>query len=173
MRILRRLFVVPLANNDHGKTHIMNALLRQGLGRRSPGQKGRRSLRSPWGRRINSLVFVRSYQETEKNRHGSVRSALSAEDPAWTRRELVILPSHLAVEDVHEIIETAHGNGFDAIAASVLLNNRERENYADCWNQAWDERWTVPNPLMEENWEEQVEALGCDLWTWICQGLRR
>ena len=106
----------------------MNALLRQGLGRRSPGQKGRRSLRSPWGGRINSLVFVRSDQETEKNKHGTVRAALSADDPAWARRELVFLPSHLDVEDVQGMIATAHGYGFDAIAASVLLNNRESEN---------------------------------------------
>jgi hypothetical protein len=173
MRILRRLFVVPLANNDHGKTHIMNALLSQGLGRRSPGQKGRRSLRSPWGRRINSLVFVRSYQETEKNSYGGVVAALEAEDGAWMRRELVIMPSHLDVEDVGEMIDTAHGNGFDAVAASVILNNREREDYAQCWRQPWDERWNVPNPLTQEDWEEQVEGLGRDLWTWICQALSR
>jgi hypothetical protein len=173
MRIQRRLFVVPLANNDHGKTHIMNALLSQGLGRRSPGQKGRRSLRSPWGRRINSLVFVRSYQETEKNSYGGVVAALEAEDAAWMRRELVIMPSHLDVEDVGEMIDTAHGSGFDAVAASVILNNRERENYAECWRQPWDERWNVPNPVTEVDWEEQVEALGRDLWTWICQALSR
>ena len=171
MRILRRLFVVPLANNDHGKTHIVNSLVSQGLGRPSPGRKGRRVLRSPWGRRIDSLVFVRSFQETEKNQHDSVVAALEAEDTAWSTRELVILPSHLDAQDVHQMIVAAHENGFDTVAASVILNRDERGNYAECWMEAWDERWSIPNPHAETGWEGQLEALGRDLWTWVCQAL--
>lgn len=32
MQIARRLFVVPLANNDHGKTTMLRALVNQGQG---------------------------------------------------------------------------------------------------------------------------------------------
>jgi hypothetical protein len=170
---LRRLFVVPLAQNNHGKTRIVNSLLSQGLGRPSPGRKGRRLLRSPWGREIDSLVFVRSFQETEKNHHKRVVGALETEDTAWSTRELVILPSHLDAQDVNEMITAAHENGFDAIAASILLNDDERGNYTECWRQSWNKRWIIPNPFTEMDWEAQAEALGRDLWTWICQALTR
>ena len=67
MRIARRLFVVPLANNNHGKTTIITALLSQGLGRAfQKHQKRARELTSPWGRKVDAYVFCRSYQESEK-----------------------------------------------------------------------------------------------------------
>jgi hypothetical protein len=80
MMIARRLFVVPLANNDHGKTTIINALLAQGLSAPSPERKGARTLISPGGRNIDAYVFVRSYQETEKSAHKSVAEALKDND---------------------------------------------------------------------------------------------
>jgi|HubBroStandDraft_4_1064222.scaffolds.fasta_scaffold1427303_1 hypothetical protein len=79
MQIARRLFIVPLANNDHGKTTIVNALLSQGLGAPSPQRKGRRTLVSPGGREIDAYVFVRSYQETEKREHDSVTDPVHGE----------------------------------------------------------------------------------------------
>ena len=72
MMIARRLFVVPLANNDHGKTTIINALLAQGIGAPSPERKGARILISPGGRNVDAYVFVRSYQETEKSQPSAV-----------------------------------------------------------------------------------------------------
>ena len=173
MHILRRLFVVLLANNSHGKSHLMNSLLSQGLGAPSPGRKGRRRLRSPWGRRIDALVFVRSYQETEKNQHENVVAAIEAEDSEWYSRELVILPSHLNREDVRQMIAATHENGFDAVVASILLSDEERRGYRECWAEDWDERWNIPNPTTDENWEAQVDALGRNLWTWICQAMCR
>lgn len=172
MRILRRLFVVILANNSHGKSHLVNSLLSQGLGAHSPGKKGRRDLCSPWGRRIDALVFVRSFQETEKNKHSTILGALEAEDSGWSTRELVILPSHLNRDDIREMITAAHENGFDAVVASVLIGDAERENYNECWAEDWDERWNIPNPSNEEDWKAQVDALGHDLWTWICEAMQ-
>src|SRR5258708_2430781 len=64
MHLVRRLFVVPLADNDHGKTTMIRALVSQGLGREMQMQrKGERVLVSPHGRDIDSYVFGRSYQE--------------------------------------------------------------------------------------------------------------
>ena len=78
MRIIRRLFVVPLADNNHGKTTIVNALVAQGSGRvRKLGHKGVRALVSPWGREIDALIYPRSYQETEKARFGTVLHAVA------------------------------------------------------------------------------------------------
>ena len=70
--------VVPLANNDHGKTTMIRSLVRQGgrynldKDKRSP-----RLLTSPWGRSIDALVIPRSYQETLANEYGSVKAALA------------------------------------------------------------------------------------------------
>lgn len=173
MRILRRLFVVPLAEDNHGKTHIMNALLTQALGTQSPGRKGQRFLRTPSGRRIDGLIFVRSYQETEKNQHDSVEVALDAEDSGWRRRELIIMPSHLEPNDVNQMVESAHANGFDVVAASIILRNAERRDYSACWRLGWDERWNLPNPRRDNGWEAQADALGRDLWFWISGAMIR
>jgi hypothetical protein len=173
MRISRRLFVVLLANNDHGKSTAMNALVSQGLGAPSPGRKGIRQLVSPWGRVIDAYLFVRSYQETEKEAHGSVQSALDANDPSWRQRELIIFPSHRSNSrtDIDEMIEAAHAGGFDAICASLIITGADDvTKFAGIWSKNWDERWTLPNPQAAE-WREQAEAVGRDLWTWICRAL--
>jgi hypothetical protein len=175
MMIARRLFVVPLANNDHGKTTIINALLAQGLGAPSPERKGARRLIGSGGRNIDAYVFVRSYQETEKSAHKSVAEALKDNDSDWKKRELIIFPSHVSDSetDVEEMILLAHQAGFDIICAAVLLDSDKRSRLADIWEMNWDERWTVPNPTQdnEEVRIAQLQALGRDLWWWICKAL--
>jgi hypothetical protein len=165
------LFVVPLANNNHGKSTLVRALLAQGLGAGPPQRKGTYHLRSPWGRRIDSLVYIRSFEETEKNAHETVEASLEATDSDWHSKELIIFPSHLVRSDVRQMVQVAHANGFDAVSAAVILNDAERENYTDCWRVPWDQRWNLPNPETDEGWEQQVGALACDLWTWICGAL--
>ena len=180
MRIARRLFVVPLANDNHGKSTILRALVSQGLGRRMELQKkGVRDLTSPWGRPIDAYVFGRSYQEVEKKQHQAVESALDANDAGWRDRELIIMPSHVtsirntgAPTDIEQMIDAAHGAGFDAICASVILDGAfpNRVALSHIWRRPWDERWTIPNPRIDQ-FEGQLEALGRDLWTWICRAL--
>jgi hypothetical protein len=175
MRISRRLFVVPLGQNKHGKSTAMNALLSQGLGTASPGQKGARRLVSPWGRKIDAYVFVRSYQEKEKKPHRTVQGALDVNDKSWRERELIVFPSHVhnSSHDIDEMIDAAHSAGFDAVCASLIITGDggdDRQGFAEIWRKNWDERWTVPNPRTE-NWQKQVEAIGRDLWTWICGAL--
>jgi hypothetical protein len=180
MYLSRRLFVVPLADNAHGKSTMMNALLSQGLGAPSPGKKGVRKLNTPWGREIDAYIFIRSYQETEKDR-GSVVAALDHNDPQWRERELIVFPSHVtdSAANIEEMIEAAHIGGFDAICATIIftvLNPEPRPLFADIWKKGWDERWTIPNPRIETadaeiQIEKQIEALGRDLWVWICKAL--
>jgi hypothetical protein len=175
MMLARRLFVVPLASNDHGKTTIVNALLSQGLGGPSPERKGARVLISPGGRKIDAYVFVRSYQETEKRSHKSVAKALKENDSSWKKRELIIFPSHVvdSESDVEEMISLAHQAGFDIICAAVLLDTDKRSRLSHIWGKDWDERWTVPNPKRQGKSSQtaQLGAIGRDLWTWICSAL--
>ena len=178
MKIVRRLFVVLLANNNCGKSTIIRALVSQGLGRTFQVQrKGVRLLTSPWGRPVDAYIFGRSFQEVEQFDHGTVENALNANDPEWRSRELVIMPSHVtdksAVNDIDEMIDAAHSAGFDAICATVIItgsNQHHRSQYRDIWRKPWDERWTIPNPYLDDP-EGQLEALGRDLWTWICRAL--
>lgn len=175
MQVARCLFIVPLADNNHGKTSMLNALLAQGLGKKSPEQKGIRELISPTGRSIDAYVFVRSYQETEKKIHKSVAEALDNNDSGWKERELIIFPSHVhrSATDIDEMISAAHGAGFDIICASVLLDSEDRQSASSIWGKGWDERWTILNPYQDdkERCRAQLAALGCDLWGWICKAL--
>lgn len=181
MYIVRRLFVVPLANNNHGKTTMIRALVNQGQGTAlTTNPKSVRSLTSPWGRDIDAYVFGRSYQEKEKGPYGSVEAALNNNDRHWRSRELIIMPSHVsgignpgAPDDIDQMIDAAHGAGFDTICATVMLAKEPKAiqvQQAAIWKKPWDERWTIPNPRLAKP-DGQLEALGRDLWTWICRAL--
>lgn len=185
MMMARRLFIVPLADNDHGKTSMIRALVSQGLGQAFQVQrKGQRNLVTPWGRTIDAYVFGRSYQEVEKTRFGSVVDALDGNDPNWRKRELIIMPSHLTdifnqgqLDDIDEMIAAAHSGGFDIICATVIFTGDEEQaedpvEFSTVWGKSWDERWTVPNPW-NESAEGQLDALGRDLWTWVAKAITR
>ncbi len=180
MHLSRRLFVVPLADNAHGKTTMLKALVSQGGDYQFDRlRKAPRRLVSPWGREIDAFIFGRSYQETEKGQHGNVIASVDASDPLWRNRELIIMPSHVTGSgaDIDEMLKAAHGAGFDAICASVIFVDGDQGGHTDygtIWGRNWDERWTIPNPLRhpdDRELESQLWALGCDLWTWICRAL--
>ena len=171
--ITRRLFVVPLAENDHGKTTMIRALVRQGQ-RQSLDTVKRcaRLLFSPWGRQIDSLIIPRSYQETLRKEFGSIEDALDGVDSDWPKRDLVVFPSHLVRDDCRSIIRLAHKAGFDVIAVSILLEPDELPQYSECLALSWDERWTLHNGR-NDNPDGQIDALGHDLWVWIASALER
>ena len=173
MHIVRRIFLVLLGNNEHGKTTMLNALLSQALGAASPGRKGRRDLTSPFGRHIDAYVFVRSYQETEQDLNKNVIAALDSNDRNWRARDLIIFPNHLERSDVEGMVSAAHSAGFDAICASVILHDLDRKKAAELWQLNWDERWTIPNDPRDDKsaWRPQCEALGRDLWAWTSSAL--
>lgn len=177
MNICRRLFVVPLANNDHGKSTIIRSMVSQAIGKRIElHKKGVRDMATPWGRRIDAYVFGRSYQEVEKNQFGSVIAALDGNDPLWRTRELIVMPSHVAANDISDIkdmIDTAHAAGFDAVAVPVIHSYDRGDNRASlspALALGWDMRWTIPNPW-QDNPSGQLWALGNDLWSWVSRAL--
>ena len=197
MRVARRLFVVPLANNNHGKTSIIRSLVSQGEGYlyTSPQpHKGDRTLFSPKGRKIFAYIYGRSYQETEKRKYASVIDALDGNDPLWRSKDLIIMPSHTGdifdkrhtVDDIDQMIDAAHRGGFDVVSASVIFSKNnmddmpefyDTEAFEGIWLKPWDERWTLPNKWLDNvskgnpYLEGQLSALGRDLWTWISDAL--
>jgi hypothetical protein len=53
-------------------------------------------------------------------------------------------------DDIDQIIDAAHGAGFDIICAMIIFTGRkgdDRPDFADIWRKPWDERWTIPNPV--------------------------
>ena len=165
--ITRRLMVVPLANNNHGKTTMLTELVKQASRRELKRVKrGVHLLTSPWGRKIDALVFMRSYQETLEGEHGPVEAALDAIDQAWRGRDLVIFPSHLDAAHCKEILAAGHGAGFDVVVVAVFLDPNDVAKYSSCLKLAWDLRWTVSNDRSDDP-NGQIEALGHDLWSWI------
>jgi hypothetical protein len=167
--IRRRLFVVPLAENDHGKTTLVRSLVSQGT-RNSYMKlpKGERTLYTPWAQAVDAYVFPRSFQEAEKKDHPKVKDALDANDRRWRQRDLIIMPSHLFPNDCAGMIAEAHAAGFDALAVSIFLDRKEieKERYVKCMSLSWDARWCVDNKK-NSNSNDQVEALGRDLWVAI------
>jgi len=88
------------------------------------------------------------------------------------------MPSHVSdigndteSDDIDQMIDAAHGAGFDVICAAVIFTGSDEEDrtqFADIWRKAWEERWTIPNPHNDAP-EGPLDALGRDLWTWICR----
>jgi hypothetical protein len=154
---------------------MINALLAQGLGGKSPEQKGDRVLYDSTGRQIDAYVFVRSYQEKEKKNDRSVEEALDFNDPLWRERDLIILPSHVhgSATDIDEMIAVAHGAGFDVICALVVLDSSDRQKSSSILRKGWDGRVTIMNQHRdnEQHRRAQLNACGCNLWTWICKAL--
>jgi len=177
MNICRRLFVVPLADNNYGKSTIIRSMVSQAVGEKiARHKKGTRDMVTPWGRHVDAYVFGRSYQEVEKGEYGSAVKALDANDDKWRQRELIVMPSHINIIDIDDIkgmIDAAHAGGFDTIAAPIVYWNDRSDNRAElepALALGWNARWTIPNPH-HENPEGQLWALGNDLWTWISQAL--
>lgn len=177
MRLIRRLFLVPMANNDHGKSTIIRSFVSQGISRNlKTHQKGPRVMLTPWGQSIDAYIFGRSYQEVERRKFKTVEHALDGNDPQWRSRELIVMPSHIANQDlgdVREMIRLAHLNGFDAVGVAVILESSEASNRSEFppfWELGWNTRWTIANPWSASP-NDYLEAVGRDLWTWTAKKL--
>lgn len=146
-RLVRRVFVVLLADGNHGKSTLIQRLISLGQHwKYQRAHKGARVMRSFEGREIDALIFPRSFQEIEGKDHDTPREALDAIDPKqWFKRELIVMPSHVNLADVKAMLETAHSAGFDAVCASMMHLERDWHDYPKVWALDWDERWTLVN----------------------------
>lgn len=177
MQICRRLFVIPLADNNHGKSTIIRSMVSQAVRKKiSLHRKGLRNMVTPWGQNVDAYVFGRSYQEVEKSTFGSVIATLDGNDSNWKHRKLIVMPSHVGssdISDIQDMIDAAHSAGFDAIAAPIVYYDDEIDNLgnlAPALALNWNARWTIPNPWKEDP-SDQLWALGHDLWAWISRAL--
>jgi hypothetical protein len=172
-RLQHKLFIVLVAPNDHGKTHLVNHLLTMSRGIPSPGQKGKRTLTTLGGRVVEAIVFVRSYQEEEKKTR-TVPETLAQFDQGtdyWFERELIIIPSHPDTTDVTTMITEAHDHGYDAILAALLRTGNTIDPTIS--TLTWNERWTLRNPdrPTTQEWQAQVQLLATQLWSRISDRL--
>lgn len=156
MPIKRRIFLVPLGNNNSGKTTIIRSLVGAGTGvYPDRNRKGVRLLKGQSGKEINSYIFARSYQETEKHQHGSVEKALKSNDPNWESRDLILMSSHVDrpnIADAKEIIKAANSAGFDVISIFTFLmfvDGDNRDTFSGFGELNWDEKWTLKKLLAE------------------------
>jgi hypothetical protein len=140
-----------------GNPRSCGGLIRYATGRNLiHPQKGNYTLKTSDEAELDSYIFVRSYQETEKEKHGSILKCLDANDRNWRERDIIMMSSHISqrdTSDIDEMIEVAHANGFDVIAVSVLRNAGElRQHRNGAWkSKNWDERWVIWNTSRRNN----------------------
>jgi len=170
-------FLVPLAEDAHGKGTIIRALVNSSGTHGNLHNKGPHALTCPCGRAFDSYVFVRSFQEVEKkDPYGNPRTveqALDANDPDWRQRSLIILPSHLVLVDTAQIIQLAKRNGFNVIVAHIILRQNELPQFGPILEQEWDTRIECVNSETDNQAtrDQQCIEIGRDLFTKLCHEL--
>lgn len=148
--VVRKLFIVPLAENDHGKSSVVRAMVQLATGRPAPWKKAAHILATPTGARLSALVFPSSYQEQEKRKGNSVSEALSglaksSGTSPWFTYDLIVYPSHDERLDLIAMFEEGHGHGYDMLAVSVTLDELFPPAHKDCLTLPWNARIMVRN----------------------------
>ncbi len=185
--VIRKLFIVPLGENNHGKSSIVRAMIQVAKGEPAPWRKAAHILTAPTGARLSALVFPSSYQEQEKPKGNSVLRALSdlarakGKSP-WFTYDLIIYPSHDDRVDLEAMFELGQGHGYDMVAVSILLDESYPPPHQDCLRLPWSERWTARNYRLrqfkakgaeDKNLEltgqarAQIDMLASQLWSQV------
>lgn len=169
--VRKKLYLVVLGENDHGKGHIVRSMIRaSSLNESDNSRKGRRRLPNPKGTIIRSYVFPRSFQETEKDDYheptpkARIEACLNANDPNWKSKDLIVMPSHIMEAATEAMISVAHSWGFQAACAYVNLYDDDLKSFGETLSQEWDERWEIKNLQDDDNWEHQCRELGFRLF---------
>lgn len=185
--VVRKLFVVPLGENNHGKSSIVRSMIQIAKGEPAPWKKAAHILTTPTGARISSLAFPSSYQEQEKPKGNSVSRALSDlakanGKSAWFTYDLIIYPSHDDRADLETMLDLGQGCGYDMVAVSITLDESYPPAHQDCLKLPWSERWVVRNHklrqfkakgaedknlLLTSQARAQIDMLAAQLWSQI------
>jgi hypothetical protein len=188
--VMRKLFVVPLGENNHGKSNIVRAMIQIAKGEPAPWKKAAHILATSTGARISSLVFPSSYQEQEKPKGNSVSRALSDlakanGKSAWFTYDLIIYPSHDDRADLVKMFNGGQGYGYDMVAVSITLDESYPPAHQDCLKLPWNERWIVrnyrlrqfkgkgaedKNLLLTSQARAHIDMLAAQLWSQIDRG---
>jgi len=169
----RKLFLVLLGNDKHGKGHIIRPLVTLMEPHLEKPPKGRRRLQLRPGCLVDSYIFIRSYQEYEQPDYGDdIGRCLDANDADWRQRDLLLMPSHIELNHLGAMIDIAHAAGFSAVVAYILMSHGEIANYGGALQLNWDERWEIWNFTNQNFWEVQCSSIGNSLmwriFRWIC-----
>ena len=180
---VRKLFVVPLAENNHGKSLIIRSLVRL-AGASVTGWKRQTMILTTFsGQRISALVFPSSLSEMQHREPDKTRAEnfLEELDHSWWTYDLIILPSHENLADVDRLIKLGQRHGYDMVAVTITKNEKAiSADHRDCLGRPWDERWTLRNPRIIKFQVEQkklgpltarasmqIDTLAGHLWTRI------
>lgn len=158
--VIRKLFVVPLAENDHGKSLIIRQVVRIARGEHRGQKRGEHALMLSSGQIVSAIVFPASLSEQQHREPGlTVESALAGVDPHWWTYDLIIFPCHVDPSDVRRMRMLAHAFGFDAIVANITRNEgvRPSADLQTCLAQNWDERWWIRNETIARFGIENAE----------------
>lgn len=185
----RKLFIVLLGDDKHGKSTILQELAEFG----SKHQKSYHPNR-PIGLLklycentvVDAYIFRRSYQEylmTEKGYKEEIERAIEKEVGAdWFNKDLIIMPLHCScrskvsgVDLARRLIDFVRGYGFDVIVAYIILDSDELKNKNCCreiLKLSWDKRWELYNPRIspedKNKIQKQCEYLAIVLLQRIC-----
>ncbi|MDE1155342.1 MAG: hypothetical protein PW735_06370 [Acidobacteriaceae bacterium] len=180
---VRKLFVIPLAENNHGKSLIIRALVRLAGASVTGWKRQAMILTTLSGQRISALVFPSSLSEMQHREPAKTTAEdfLKDLDRCWWTYDLIILPSHENPIDIDALIHLGQRHGYDLIAVSLTKNERVLSAaHRDCLEKRSDERWTLRNHRMGKFLVEEkklaplttqasvpIDSLAAHLWTRI------
>ncbi len=180
---VRKLFVVPIAENNHGKSLVIRALVRLAGARTTGWKRLDVALMAFSGQRISALIFPSSLPEMKgREPHKTTpEEFLRALDRRWWTYDLILLPIHEDAADADELIALGQRHGYDMIAVTITRDETIiSPSHQDCLCRPWDERWTIRNPTLprfqverkklgplSKRAEAQINGLAGHLWTRI------
>jgi hypothetical protein len=176
--IQEKYFIVLLAENNHGKGHILRSFVEQS-GQKF-GQKSHKTFSFPQGK-IESYLFCRSFYEEEFNKHKTPFRALvhnieKNRSSNWYEKDLIIMPSHSHVTQnknseahVKSMLETAQQFGYNTILAYIIKDQNldfSIPSFQNILSYPWGKRWQLNNPdsTKESVWKQQCKDLGKQLY---------
>ena len=180
---VRKLFVVPLAENNHGKSLIIRSLVRLAGASVTGWKRQTMILTTLGGQRISALVFPSSLSEMQHREPDKTKAEdfLRDLDRSWWTYDLIILPSHEKTADVDGLIKLGQRHGYDMVVVAIVKNEKAiSAALRNCFGQSWNERWILRNPrilrFQVENIKlgpltarasAQIDTLAGHLWTRI------
>ena len=159
--VMRKLFIVPVAENNHGKTLVLRSVVRLARGQHRGQIRDSHKLMLASGQVVSAIVFPSSFQEQLHREPGlSIEGALRRVDKNWLTYDLIIFPSHENPADVESMLLLAHRHGYDAIIVNFTRNEGwpTSEAMQECFQQNWEQRWIIRNESMSNFSNEGVDS---------------
>jgi hypothetical protein len=132
---VRKLFVVPIAENNHGKSLIIRSLVGLAGAKATAWKRAALPLTTFGGQQISALVFPSSLPEMRHREPTKTRAEdfLHALDDHWWTYDLIILPSHENPADIDELIALGQQHGYDMVGVTITRNeNVISSSHRDC-----------------------------------------